>query len=464
MCLTRLDRFRHSIGCRLAVWYTVMFLAGNLVLFGLSYVLLDISFRQRDQHLLYDELHELSTLYDKGGLEALRVGVYAETTSATSTPLWVRFIGEPYSFANGPPQWLNLDLSDPGREASSGPSPVMQFWELDNEGVVEVVGARLTDGSLLYIGKSMAGRTKVLEHFRGLFAIVFAVVILLGALSGVVLAARVLAPLRHLTQTANTIYSGEMAARVPIRHTGDELDELGHLFNRMLDNIAALIQGMRQTLDNVAHDLRTPMTRLRGICELALQPGQTPEMHQEALADCIEEAESVLLMLNLLMDIAEAETGTMTLQFEAVKLNTVLEEAVELYRDVAEDKGLRLEIGNGSDLRVRADRTRLRQVMANLLDNAIKYTPCGGRVELRALQRAHQAVLVVQDTGIGISPADLPHIWDRLYRGDRSRTERGLGLGLSLVKAVVMAHQGTIEVSSTPEGGSVFTVLLPIDT
>jgi signal transduction histidine kinase len=169
-------------------------------------------------------------------------------------------------------------------------------------------------------------------------------------------------------------------------------------------------------------------------------------------------------MLNSLMDIAEAETGTMTLQLEAVSLNTVLEEAVELYREVAEDKGLRLETSHGPDLRVIADRSRLRQVIANLLDNAIKYTPCGGRVDLRVCQRAQQAVLVVPDTGVGIALADLPYIWDRLYRGDRSRTERGLGLGLSLVKAVVTAHQGAVEVSSTPDGGSVFTVSLPIAT
>lgn len=464
MCFMRLDRFRHSIGFRLAVWYAVIFLLGNLVLFGLSYVLLDVSLRQRDQHLLYDELHELSVLYDQGGLDALRVGVHAETTSSTSTPLWVRFIGKPYAFVNGPPQWLQLDLPDPGTAIPRESNPAMQFWKLDDEAVVEVVGARLTDGSLLYVGKSMADRTDVLEQFRSIFAIAFVAVIFLGVLSGIVLAARVLAPLRQLTQTVSTIYAGEMAARVPIRHTGDELDELGHLFNCMLDNIATLIQGLRQALDHVAHDLRTPMTRLRGIAELALQPGQDPERRQDALADCIEESESVLTMLNSLMDIAEAETGTMTLRLEAVTLNTVLEEAIELYGDVAEDKGLRLEMANGSDLRVMADRSRLHQVIANLLDNAIKYTPCGGRVELRACQRAQQAVLVVQDTGVGITPADLPHIWDRLYRGDRSRTERGLGLGLSLVKAVVMAHQGTVEVSSTPDGGSVFTVSLPIAT
>jgi signal transduction histidine kinase len=206
------------------------------------------------------------------------------------------------------------------------------------------------------------------------------------------------------------------------------------------------------------------MTRLRGIAELALQPGRDPEAHQAALADCIEESESVLTMLNSLMDIAEAETGTMTLQLESVSLNTILEEAVELYREVAEDKGLCLDTGNGPDLRVTADRFRLRQVIANLLDNAIKYTPCGGRIKLRVCQRAQQAILVVEDTGVGIALADLPHIWDRLYRGDRSRTERGLGLGLSLVKAVVMAHQGAVEVSSTPDSGSVFTVSLPTVT
>jgi signal transduction histidine kinase len=161
------------------------------------------------------------------------------------------------------------------------------------------------------------------------------------------------------------------------------------------------------------------------------------------------------------MDISEAETGTLRLQKQRVDLAGVVRDAMDLYADVAEDRGISVHVDAPEDVCVHADRNRLRQVAANLLDNAVKYTPRGGRVELAARREGAQALLIVRDTGPGIPPEDRPRIFDRLYRGDRSRSERGLGLGLSLVRAIVEAHQGGVTVDSTPGGGSAFTVHLP---
>jgi signal transduction histidine kinase len=161
------------------------------------------------------------------------------------------------------------------------------------------------------------------------------------------------------------------------------------------------------------------------------------------------------------MDISEAEGGAMRLARERLELAEVVRDAVSLYAEVAEDKGIRLQNECAPAVCVSADRNRMRQVVANLLDNAIKYTPPGGRVELRTARDGAEAVLTVADTGAGIPPAELPRIWERLYRGDASRSERGLGLGLSLVKAVVEAHGGRVEAASTPGEGSTFTVGFP---
>jgi signal transduction histidine kinase len=254
--------------------------------------------------------------------------------------------------------------------------------------------------------------------------------------------------------------TGRTDVRVPTQDTGDALDELSALVNAMLDRIDAVLAGMRGALDNVAHDLRTPMTRLRGIAETALTAND-PAMLRDALADCLEESDRVVAMLNTLMDISEAETGTMTLRREPTDLNDLIRQSVELYEDLAEERQVEIRTSTESELVVEVDRSRMRQVLANLLDNAVKYTPAGGHVTITATRNGPDAVLTLADTGVGIPPAELPRIWDRLYRGDKSRSTRGLGLGLSLVRAIVAAHGGRVDVQSTPGAGSTFELRLP---
>lgn len=329
--------------------------------------------------------------------------------------------------------------------------------------VLEIANHRLPDGSLLQIGKDPEEREDFLERFQTIFAGIMIPVVLLGFIAGSFLAIRALRPIKDLNRTARDIINtGKIDSRVPSSQTGDDLDELIQLFNDMLEKIRTLITGMREALDNVAHDLRTPVTRLRGVVEMALQREYDENALREALMDCAEESERMTTMLNTLMDISEAETGVMKLALEKVNYSSLVSEVVELYQYVAEDKGVTIGTELPDKIEGYADTNRMRQVVANLIDNAIKYTNRGGQVEVNATRVDDEISISIKDNGVGISPDDLPRIFDRLYRGDKSRSRRGLGLGLSLVKAVVHAHGGRIEVQSQVEKGTQIVLYLPL--
>ncbi len=429
-----------AFGLRIAAWYATLFVIGAIAIVVLTYWLTAASLEARDRQIIRGKLGEYSVVYERGGIDALTETVQAEQRTA--------------------PERLFVRVLDRGTESIvlSNPGP----WD---PSTLELASARLADGTLVQVGKSTEEREDLLARFRAVLGLVTLSIVVIALGGGLLATKSALAPIRALNDAVTRIIrTGRTDARVPRAGTGDALDELIALFNAMLDKIEGLVAAMRGALDNVSHDLRTPLTRLRGTAEMAL--ASEPDLHRyrEALADCVEESDHVLVMLNTLMDISEAESGAMPLQREPVVLDDVVARAVDLYHDAAEAKGIalvRVDADRPARLVVMGDRTRLEQVAANLIDNAVKYTPPGGRVEIGVAREDRRAVLRIRDTGRGIPADELPRIWDRLFRGDVSRTERGLGLGLSLVKAIVEAHGGSVGVDSSPNHGSTFTVSLP---
>ena len=462
MSFERLRRTTRTVGFRLTVWSSSFFVVGSLALFGLAYAVVSSSLRERDDEAIRLESVELAGQYRLGGVPLLARQLDQQERLGTTEPFLVRMIGPDGTviFLGAPERWGEFDLDHLHSPARPRDSEWISLRARRGDKVVDVKSVPMPDGALLQVGKTTEDRAAIMQRFRAAAAGVTIAVLVLGVGGGVQLAVWALRPLRQIIDTVRAIDAGAMNARVPRRQTGDELDELGGLFNSMLDRIATLITGMRGSLDTVAHDLRTPVARLRGVAELALRSDQLDSL-QQALADCIDESDQLLTMLNTLMDISEAETGALKLVLESVNVSAIVEAAVDLYRHVAEDKHIVVSTASDPALWLMADRSRLRQVLANLLDNAIKYTPVGGRVDVEAVRQKGLAIISVSDTGIGVMAHEAPRIWDRLYRGAHSRSERGLGLGLSLVRAVVMAHRGRVDVSSAAGGGSTFTITLP---
>ena len=447
------------IGFRLASWYAAVFVATSLGIMVLTYVLLASSLAQRDREIVLSTLRVYSERYAEGGLPSVTRAVEVEQRSGRQEPLFVRVVrGRAETLLLSlPPEWTEADVS---RLAASGDLWEQVFSE-SGRARLEVASARLRDGTLLQVGKSSEIRETILARFRTVLAIVGLVIVAFGLAGGAIVTRSTLEPIRQLIGAVRDIIrTGTTDSRVPVRASRDAIDELSVLFNEMLDRITTLIRGMEGALDNVAHDLRTPLTRLQGVAERALQSDDV-EGQRKALVACLEESGRILAMLDTMMDISEAETGTMRLERGEVALDTLARDVTNLYEEVAEEKQIQVTTEVEGGLRVQADPRRLRQVLTNLVDNALKYTPSGGRLHIAARREGQGVRLDVTDTGPGISAQDLPRIWERLYRGDQSRTERGLGLGLSLVRAIVAAHGGTVEVATNPERGSTFTVRLP---
>jgi heavy metal sensor kinase len=460
------DRLRRTFGFRLAAWYAALFVGSSVAVAGLTYFLLASSLRQRDHEIVRSTLFNYAARFEQGGLPALNQAIRTDEAAGRHERLFVRVLDADQEavFFSLPPGWNDFDLAQLARAAGDS----REHWTtVPGRGAakaLEVASALLPDGTLVQVGKSTEMRDELLSHYRTALFLAFAGIVAIGLAGGAALTRWTLQPIRHLALAVQTIMrTGKVDARVPVAGTGDPLDDLSALVNGMLDRIESLIAAMRGSLDNVAHDLRTPMTRLRATAERALEGEADAATYREALADCLEEAERVTEMLSTLMDISEAETGTMRLTLEPLDVREVLRDAVGLFEDVAEDKGVALECEESRpEIVVRADRHRIHRVFANLVDNAVKYTPAGGRVTCAARRDDGHAVVEVRDSGPGIPAEDQARIWERLYRGDHSRSERGLGLGLSLVRAIVRAHGGTVDVASAPGSGSAFTVRLPI--
>jgi signal transduction histidine kinase len=464
MFWTRLKEFSHRLSLWLSLGYAAIFTGSALLLFVLIYYLLGAAINQKDQDLVESRLREYQAVYEGGGVQALKDWIDRVGEAQRQQTFFVRLVkpDQTVLFMILPADWVRADLQ---RIESGGQFEAENWLRIPRDRNVDltVASAHLPDGAFLQVGRSSDSRAQLLGKFRTVFALVIGPVILLGFLSGVWMTNRTMRPLRQIMRAVRSIIrTGRLDVRVPASRTRGELKDLVGLFNRMLDGNENLIHALRGSLDNVAHDLRTPLSRLRVMLEDALRSDSDLTTSRQAIAGALEETDRVQTIIRTLMDVTLAETGMMKLDIAPTDLGSLVDDVMELYGDVAGEKEITVEKHFGTGFQAAVDPARIRQVFANLLDNALKYTPRGGHVVISSQREDGKTAVCFRDDGMGIAEKDLPHIWDRLYRGDKSRSEHGLGLGLSLVKAIVEAHGGSVKVRSTPHEGSEFTLFLPM--
>jgi len=304
----------------------------------------------------------------------------------------------------------------------------------------------------LVVGRDVSERVKVERLIIDALVWGLALTLVLGGLGGVLTSRWMLKRIDVINRASRQIMNGDLSRRIPNRGTGDEFDRLAENLNAMLDQIVRLMDGVRQVSNNIAHDLRGPLNRIRSGLELSLPTAKTPEEYRRVIEHTIGSIDNMLQVFNALLTIAQAESGARRQDFEDTDLTALAADVAELYEPLAEEKDLTLDVALTRGVTVPGNRHLLSQALANLLDNAVKYTPAGGRVVLSLTNHSTGPELAVADSGPGVPAADRDRVLERFTRLESSRNTPGSGLGLSLVAAVAGLHHAELRLEDNQPG------------
>lgn len=449
MHFVQTPRLSRSAAFRFALVYALLFSLSVVLLFGGFYWSTAALIERQVADTVAAELRSLADRYRDEGLAGLQAAVQQRSAPGTD-PENVYLLADRHQR----PVTGNL------RAWPEGVVPDGSWWQLhlyrraqDDRPVL--VGARafqLSDGSRLLVGRDMEARRQFQNRLLQNLAVSLALTLAIGVTGGILLGRRLLRRMDDVSETSRRIMDGDLTQRVPRGQSNDEFDRLADSLNRMLERIEALMNGMRLVTDSLAHDLRSPLTRLKGRIELTLLGPEDPEAYRQALEQALAEIDIIQSTFNALLAIAEAESGASRTRLEPLALEEIITDVAELYSPVLEDAGMELEASLLEPVTVLGHRQLLAQALANLLDNAVKYAGSGGRIEVSLRKFDGRAELEVRDHGPGIPEEAREHVLERFVRLDAARSEPGSGLGLSLVAAVARLHDASLELQEADPG------------
>lgn len=465
--LSQLSTSCRSLRVRLTVWNTLVVLIAVLVaLFavrqGLRYYLLF-----ETDAILNDEAKELLLAIERWhpDREQILGEMQRKADSHADRNWFIRWMSEDHRET----LWASRSAPDVPLSKQAIALQGQRVWVSDTHRAVE---RRLERPGMpryyVRVGAPMQFIDNDVDRLTRVLTPVGLGILLLAPLGGYFMSQRAVRPLQQIISTTARLRPSHLEERLVVRGVGDELDQLAVKINRFLDQIADHLRQQRDFLAHAAHELRSPLTAIQSSVEVTLEKQRPAEEYEELLYSIDEECHHLGTLVNQLLQLAESEATELPQLRQRVRLDDIARRAVEMFEPVADERGVQLRLGDLEPAVVLGDRQQLRQVVTNLVDNAIKFTPPGGTVTLKLLpdRARNQVQLTVADTGIGIPPEDIPRIFERFYQVDRARTRagivaRGNGLGLSICRAIVTAHQGTIDVQSVLGRGSTFCVTLP---
>lgn len=459
-------RFRHGVRTwhfRLMLWNTIVVLLTVAITLGAVREGLRWMLIYETEDLLREDAQELALAFQQfyPDMDAIQDEMLRKAVGHEHRDVFVQLLDDRsevrWSSVHTPPA---ADLLDEFHGRLRAIPAAGYTWA--SEDVQIAPGAAYS----IRVGCSLAHIRTDVKRLSQLMLAVGAVLSLLAPVGGFWLANRATEPLKGIIRSAEQLRPSEMRERLPNRGTGDELDRLSGTINALLDRIADYLMRHREFVANAAHELRSPLAAIQSSVDVALNSQRSAAEYQELLYNVVEECAGLSKLVNQLLLLAETDAGSIPASMQAVGLDQLAQKCVEMFSGIAEDRGIALEISAPGTAAVQGDASRLRQVVNNLVDNALKFTPPGGHVHVNVERDddAREVRLTVRDDGTGISPVDLPRVFERFYQGDKSRPrenhQRGTGLGLSICRAIVEALGGRIEASGSP--GATFTVTLPL--
>ncbi len=444
------QRLLRSFSFRLAFTYMALFGASVLVLLGFIYWSTAAYMARQTDATIEAEITGLAERYDMDGLAGL-IDVINERlsrkptgssiyllTTALDTPIAGNLNRWP---AARPDEdgWLNFRLENAGRDK-------------DEIHLARARSFTLSGNFHLLVGRDIYELEETQQRIIRALILGFVITLVLGGVGGVVLSRRVMKRLESINSISREIIEGDLSRRIPLQRSGDEFDTLAANLNAMLDRIAELMDDVRRVSDSIAHDLRTPLARLRNRLELLRADAEKNGCDVGLAEQAMHDADGLLETFNALLRIARIETRQRQAAFAEVDMATLLHDVVELYEPLAEEKDQSLTLQIDDAVQLRGDRDLLFQALANLLDNAIKYTPAQGTIRIMLEKQNDRGRIVVADSGPGIPEAERQQVLQRFYRLEKSRTSPGSGLGLSLVAAVAKIHGMTLKLEDNRPG------------